>query len=441
MGLCADFDLARMLKSSIAVILLCASTGVTVAADEADHSKQMSPEEVIDYLEKVRRKTGEQERLLFISQRRSEQVARTVKRYQDELNDSKIRLARLSRKVSDNVAARRTLETELATTRGAIAGLAEQLRARVRAFYLRARLDLSDMPLVDTHKSGVGDAKASYFMLKVQEQDQEMIAQLEASEQKLDADFKALQALTSEGNVLAEQFAHEQQVLQSKLVEHRAILAEAARREKRLAITVKTLGSESARLEDLITSLTGGSLETVGQEEGETNKSNGFKAEETLIQSEIDTGSMVGYFRGSYDGSGIPTDYDMPIVGTIVQGFGVELGKDKAPALRSQGVEISTQGELPVTVRTVASGIVRFVGTLPQYGRVLIIDHGQRDFTLYGRVSRPLKALGAVVSSGDDIAVLESPSVKGSRSVGPLGSPNLYFEVRRGGVAVDPVTD
>jgi murein hydrolase activator len=80
-------------------------------------------------------------------------------------------------------------------------------------------------------------------------------------------------------------------------------------------------------------------------------------------------------------------------------------------------------------VRSVASGRVAFADRQEEYGLTVILDHGDRYFTLYGN-------LGSVdVRAGDSVAA-------GAR-VGTVGSidgesPSLYFELRRNATTLDP---
>ncbi len=89
-----------------------------------------------------------------------------------------------------------------------------------------------------------------------------------------------------------------------------------------------------------------------------------------------------------------------------------------------RGVELAARPGAPV--RAPWSGVVVYAGVLSGYGRVLVLDHGQRVHTV-------LAQLGALaVEKGDH---LRAGQLVGS--VGPAGT--LYLEVRRGARPVNPL--
>ena len=65
------------------------------------------------------------------------------------------------------------------------------------------------------------------------------------------------------------------------------------------------------------------------------------------------------------------------------------------------------------------------------YGKMIIIDHGERYHTVYAHLADLLKKLGEVVDRGEPIALLGES--------GSLAGPRLYFEIRRSGKPVNPL--
>ena len=77
-----------------------------------------------------------------------------------------------------------------------------------------------------------------------------------------------------------------------------------------------------------------------------------------------------------------------------------------------------------------APGHVRFAGWFSGYGQLVIVDHGDDYFTVFGHLESIDVEPGAAVGLGQQIgAVGETGSLEG---------PKLYFEVRRGGQPLDP---
>ena len=94
----------------------------------------------------------------------------------------------------------------------------------------------------------------------------------------------------------------------------------------------------------------------------------------------------------------------------------------------SNGVEIPATEGTPV--RAVHDGIVAFADAFTGFGRLVILDHGDQSFSLYGNLLDVNVSPGARVEGGTPIG-----------SVGPsvTGTTSLYFELRVDGQTVDPL--
>lgn len=75
-------------------------------------------------------------------------------------------------------------------------------------------------------------------------------------------------------------------------------------------------------------------------------------------------------------------------------------------------------------------GTVSWSGEKGGYGECVMIDHGNGYYTLYGHMSGYAVSYGQVVSKGDTIGYVGSTGI----STGP----HLHFEIREGGVCIDP---
>ena len=88
-----------------------------------------------------------------------------------------------------------------------------------------------------------------------------------------------------------------------------------------------------------------------------------------------------------------------------------------------------TPGDDP-TVRAIHDGVVRYVGWLHGYGKIVILAHGAGHQSLYGHCARVYVATGQTVRAGGALGAVGT--------TGPLKGPALYFAVRVGGEPVDP---
>jgi len=113
-----------------------------------------------------------------------------------------------------------------------------------------------------------------------------------------------------------------------------------------------------------------------------------------------------------------------PARGRIVKNFG---GKGKKA---SNGVEIAVRKGTAVT--SAAAGKVIYSGNgISGYGNLIILQHDDSFYSVYGFNSRNLVDAGGFVSKGQKIALSGVPPSG--------GTPRLYFEVRYGKRPVNPI--
>lgn len=93
------------------------------------------------------------------------------------------------------------------------------------------------------------------------------------------------------------------------------------------------------------------------------------------------------------------------------------------------GIDIPGRPGTPI--RASADGVVRFAGSAGGYGRMVEIAHPGGLATRYAHLSQILVPPGAPVARGETIALMGSTG----RSTGS----HLHFEVRRHGLAADPL--
>jgi septal ring factor EnvC (AmiA/AmiB activator) len=115
-----------------------------------------------------------------------------------------------------------------------------------------------------------------------------------------------------------------------------------------------------------------------------------------------------------------------PSDGVVSVKFGA--GGRGAPASSRNGIELSLpEGQ---SVAAVHEGVVAFADAFAGYGTLVIVDHGDRSYSLYGHLS------AASVKKGDRVEVAAPVGLAGRN---PSGNPSLYFELRVDGEPVDPL--
>lgn len=117
-----------------------------------------------------------------------------------------------------------------------------------------------------------------------------------------------------------------------------------------------------------------------------------------------------------------------PARGTVVQRFGRQPSSRFGTTIVRNGMELAVAEGQPV--QSVHEGQVAFAGPFTGYGNLVIVDHGDRAYSLYGHLE------SADVTTGQRVAV-QAPLGRTGRN--PSGTPALYFELRIDGAAVDPL--
>jgi septal ring factor EnvC (AmiA/AmiB activator) len=214
-----------------------------------------------------------------------------------------------------------------------------------------------------------------------------------------------------------------QLVVQKVKAKRNAIIKQVASQEP----LAKQLKGQGAEREEIVTQLKAQLLrfETVlagltGGEEDEVTASRARMRRAKQPQSKI----------SPYDGDGLGRSrgkLPRPVQGQVVVGFGKKVTTKTGVAGESKGLEFAAPvGE---SVRAVAPGKVMFYGRMPVLGTILIIDHGERYYSLYGRLEGVTVERGVEVTEGQVLGNPGEPEPDGR---------NFYFEIRKNGNPVNP---
>lgn len=117
-----------------------------------------------------------------------------------------------------------------------------------------------------------------------------------------------------------------------------------------------------------------------------------------------------------------------PAAGIVTGRFGRPQPTATGRGVARTGIDLSLAEGQPV--RSVHEGVVAYADQFTGYGNLVILDHGDGAYSLYGY-------LGAIdVARGDR---LDAQTRLGASGRNPSGNPSLYFELRVDGSAVDPL--
>ncbi len=117
-----------------------------------------------------------------------------------------------------------------------------------------------------------------------------------------------------------------------------------------------------------------------------------------------------------------------PARGSLISRFGRQTNSKFGTAIVKNGVEIAVPEG--ARVAAVHEGTVAYADQFTGYGNLVIVEHGEGAFSLYGHLASVRVSRGERVEAGTTV---------GTTGRNPGGNPALYFELRIDGRPVDPL--
>jgi len=120
---------------------------------------------------------------------------------------------------------------------------------------------------------------------------------------------------------------------------------------------------------------------------------------------------------------------DWPVKGNISSRFGKRKSTRFNTFIFNNGIEITPSNSDKIKV--VFAGVIIFQNYFKGYGNIVIVQHSKDFLTIYGHCERFLKKKGDFVSKGDIVGIIGDS--------GSMTGRSLYFEIRKGTKAVNPL--
>jgi septal ring factor EnvC (AmiA/AmiB activator) len=369
----------------LALLALCAGPSALPAAQPVADTRKTEAElqAVKSEIERVSRQVSEEqvERDRLSRELRTAEVS--VGKAREGLDSVRRGRAERASRRATLAADRKAREADLAHNRGALAG-------QLRAAYLIGREEPLKLLLnqKDPGRAGRMFVYYSYFGRARAEQihgienDVQAIAALDEQVQAEDAKLAELEK-QQRADLMELELAREKRS---------GVLASLTAESNSHAQSLERLKSQQGGLEKLLREL-----------------------RRAIERFPIDNNDAFAHLRGKLA---------WPVGGKLMARF----GEPRAGGVKWDGVLVATERGAPV--RAVYGGRVIYADWLPGLGLLTIVDHGEGYMSLYGHNERLYKAVGERVSAGDTLGA--------AGDSGGSNRPELYFEIRKGGKAVDP---
>lgn len=314
-----------------------------------------------------------------------EKLDASLARLRDLIRRSVEELARLDRELAAAQRAYEQLQRQQAETE-------RQLQKRLVALYKAGQTGMT-RALLSTAGTPLELAEKYAFLSRIVRHDRELMAEYRRQGVVAEQTLAELRLLRERQDAVARQRRAEQAALDAAGSAKKQLLAAARAEEARLAGTLKELRAKAARLAELVKKLERAKTPAY------TGKGGSFAGQQGRLP--------------------------WPIDGRVRLGFGSNRHPELGTQIESNGLEIEAAPQTPV--QAVWSGRVLYASPLKGFGNLIVIDHGDKYYSLYGHVASFVKKVGDIVKPQDVVALS-----------GHEGRDALYFELRHRGSPIDP---
>ena len=403
--------------------------GLTAVLPTLSFSQDRGRADAQAALQEVRVKIEREEKRLTSVQRKKEELEEKLTRLkadQEKLSQEKTGLS--SRDIDLDA---RVRKLELAVNKGkeALKKQREELNRRVVAVYKMQRRAGAVDYLVAS-RSATDLMRRLGYLTRIASTDRVKLDKLATYVSGFEQEKEELQRAKSERATNLESIVRLERDLASKAEETASLVSELTTEEQAGEAALVKLRESGERFELALAKIMGG--EEDAPTEPVLASSAGVSSVSVAPQLTTKTEEKVVEVVAPFEGEGLlglKGKLGLPLVGgKLVQRYGKQKHDEFADLLFVKGLEFQAPGGSKV--RAVADGKIALSQVLPGYGNVIILDHGQRHYTLYGRLASSFGKLGKVVKAGEELAVIGVPDKKGR---------NFYFELRIQGKPVNPI--
>ncbi|MHB8844922.1 MAG: murein hydrolase activator EnvC family protein [Nitrospirota bacterium] len=376
-----------LIALSVLLALLAASTG-SVRAGNREEKKQE--------LQRIKKEMEDKQLKLQRADKRERSILAELERIDRDINAGSAELSRHQRKLREAEAALAEIEKTSTVTAQELERLKQAYGSRLRALYKLSRTGGYALAVLSADSFTTAYRRVRYLGI-IAGRDQRTIREYGAALELLATREQDIRETTLEILASRESIKSGQHTLEARRRKKKEILGSVKQEKTVYEATLKDLEESSKNLWAMV--------RLTEQEKKEPKKT----APEAAGQS----------------GRRLP----WPVNGQVLTRFGSQKHPQFGTIIFRRGIDISAR--IGDEVKAVGGGVVVKADWFRGYGKLVIIDHKDGMYTLYGNLSQ------VDVNNGDRV---ESGQVIGrAGDTGSLKGSKLYFEVRRNGEAEDPL--
>jgi len=330
-----------------------------------------------------------------VAARKEKELAAEVEKISRELKASRAALKESQSQVRQTENKRKSVEERLWASRLEIGQWADILSRELRTFYMR-RLALGAAAQVETAYRRAA-LKEKTQSLSFAQQHHAQVEGLREELVGLEIELQKLRLNREREEKRAETAGKQMQSLYKTVAGRRAILEQ----------EIRELQSSAEEMEKLLQTLLRRQQEEL--------------AKAAAQKPPAKKGAFAAVARK-------PGKLPWPVDGTVIERYGRSKHPELDTYVFSNGIKLRPTAS--AAIRTVEKGEVLYAGEFMSYGLMALVQHPDRLFSIYGHLGQLNVARGQKVSVGESIGVPGQDD---------QGRPVVYFELRVGGVAVDPL--
>lgn len=349
-------------------------------------------------LEGLKKKIAREKQGISQVQKKEGSILQTLERIEGELEKKSKQLKEASARVSTVAAEMEEKQNEAESLKNSLAHRQQLFRNRAAALYRWSRAG-SPLIVFNGDMSLGSFLRRKHYLESTVAFDQLLVQRLSEETQRRDLLAKELAAKKQQLDSQRQTLAEAKESVRKEAENKKKLLAGLRQEKASRTLVVKELEAAALRLQKMMEEISRRAV---------------------IKPPDISPGVGLAALRGRLE---------WPVKGELISGFGKARHPEVAAEVFHNGIDI----EAPVgeEVKAVEKGTVVFADHFSGYGKMVILDHGERYYTIYAHLSEILKKNGDGVKRGEILGRAgDSDSLAGA---------NLYFEMRKDGRSIDPV--